>query len=105
MSLLLIFPNLRPLLIFAFPFYSHLLSLLRWWRSIALHAPVLLSFPVFTILPPLPVPLESVVINSFIIPGVPVPGMHSVMPSPSWIYIKIKSWNTLIIDPAAVIVA
>jgi Zn-dependent protease with chaperone function len=103
-SLPLVLPYLRPLLIFALPFYSHLLSLLGRRRSVALDSPGLLPFPMFTVLPRLPVPLKSALINPFVIPGVTVPGTAPVMLSPPRIYIIIKSRNSMIHNPASVIV-
>jgi hypothetical protein len=42
--------------------------------------------------------------NPFIVPPVPVPITVSVISSPTWVYIKIKTWNRLIITPAPVII-
>jgi hypothetical protein len=42
--------------------------------------------------------------NPFIVPSVPVPIIVSVVSSPTWIYIKIKTWNIVIITPAPVII-
>jgi hypothetical protein len=55
-------------------------------------------------LPALPVLLKSLVRNPFIVPRMPVPIMVSVISSPTWIYIKIKTWNISIITPALVII-
>jgi hypothetical protein len=42
--------------------------------------------------------------NPFIIPPVPIPIAVSVVSSPTWVYIKIKTWNIVIITPAPVII-
>ena len=48
--------------------------------------------------------VEVVGRNPFIVPPVPVPIMVSVVSSPTWVYIKIKTWNIVIITPAPVII-
>jgi hypothetical protein len=55
-------------------------------------------------MPALPVLLKSLVRNPFIVPPVPVPIMVSVVSSPTRVYIKIKTWNSVIITPAPVII-
>jgi hypothetical protein len=55
-------------------------------------------------MPALPVLLELLVRNSFIVPPVPVPIMVSVVSSPTRVYIKIKTWHSVIITPALVII-
>jgi hypothetical protein len=42
--------------------------------------------------------------NPFIVPGVPVPMTVSVVSSPAWVYIKIKTWNIVVINPTPVII-
>jgi hypothetical protein len=55
-------------------------------------------------MPALPVLLQSLVRNPLVVPPVAIPIMVSVVSSPTWIYIKIKTWNMAVIDPSPVIV-
>jgi hypothetical protein len=55
-------------------------------------------------MPALPVLLKSLVGNPFIVPPVPMPIVVSVVSSPTWVYIKIEAWNSVIITPAPVII-
>jgi hypothetical protein len=55
-------------------------------------------------MPALPILLKLYVRNPFIVPPVPVPVTVSVVSSPAWVYIKVKSWNIVIITPAPVII-
>jgi hypothetical protein len=55
-------------------------------------------------MPALPVLLKSVVRNSFIVPPVSVPITVSVVSSPVRVYIKIKTWDIVIIGPTPVII-
>ena len=66
--------------------------------------PGYLPFPMSIILPALPVLLKSYVRNPFIVPPVSVPIMVSVVSSPARIYIKIKTWYSIIISPTPVII-
>jgi len=70
---------------------------------IALDAPGSSPFPVSIITPDLPVLVKSLVRNPFIVPRVSVPMTVSVVSSPTWVYIKIKAWNSVIINPTPVI--
>jgi len=56
------------------------------------------------IVPFLPVLLELVVGDPLIVPPVAVPIVVSVVPSPAWVHIKIKSWDMAVINPAPVII-
>jgi hypothetical protein len=56
------------------------------------------------ILPAFPVLLKSLVRNPFIVPSVPIPITVSVVSSPAWIYIKIETWDIVIITPTPVII-
>jgi hypothetical protein len=56
------------------------------------------------ILPGLPVLLKSQVRNPFIVPPVSVPITVFIVSSPTWIYIKIKTRNIVIISPAPIII-
>jgi hypothetical protein len=96
--------NLRPLLILVLPLMSQFLSLGLWSGLIALDAPGPSPFPVSIIMPALPVLLKSLVRNPLIVPRVSVPMMISVVSSPTWVYIKIKTWNSVIISPTPVII-
>jgi hypothetical protein len=96
--------NLRPLAILPFPLLSQFLSLLLWWGSIALDSPRSLLFPISIIVPGLPVLMKVLVMNRFIVPPVAVPIMVSVVSSPTWVYIIIKTRNIVIITPAPVII-
>jgi len=42
--------------------------------------------------------------NPFIVPPVPIPIMVSVVSSPTWVYIKKETWDTIIITPPPVII-
>jgi hypothetical protein len=55
-------------------------------------------------LPALPALLKSLVRNPFIVPPVPVPIMVSVVSSPTRVYIKIETWDTIIVTPPPVII-
>jgi hypothetical protein len=55
-------------------------------------------------MPSLPVPLNLMMRYSLVVPPVSVPMMVSVVSSPTWVYIKIKTWNVAIINPAPVII-
>jgi hypothetical protein len=55
-------------------------------------------------MPALPVLLKSLVRNPVIVPPVPIPIMVSVVSSPAWVYVKIETWDLVIISPAAVII-
>jgi hypothetical protein len=54
--------------------------------------------------PTAPILLKSLVRNPFIVPPMPIPMTISVVSSPTWVYIKIKTWNIAIITPAPVII-
>ena len=56
------------------------------------------------IMPVLPVLLKSSVRNPFIVPLVSIPIMGTVVSSPTWVYIKIKAWDIVIINPTPVII-
>jgi len=77
---------------------------LLWERLIALYAPGFLPFPESITLPTLPVPLKPLMIDPFIVPPAPVPITISIVPSPPRVYVIIKTWNTIIITPAPVII-
>jgi hypothetical protein len=100
--LLLMSLNLRQLMILLLPLLSEFLPLRLRSRLIALDAPGSLLLPISIIIPALPVLLKSFVRNSFIVPSVSVPIMVSVVRSPTWVYIKIKTWNTVVIGPTPV---
>ena len=104
LSLLLMLLNLRPLLILLLPLLSEFLSLGLRSRLIALDAPSSLPFPMTVSMPALPVLLKSLGRNPFIVPPVPVPITVSVESSPTWVYIKIETWNIGIINPAPVVI-
>ena len=103
-SRLLMLPNLGPLLILRLPLTSEFLSLLLWSRLIVLDAPSPLPFPMSIITPALPVLLQSLVRNPFVVPPMPVPIMVSVVSSPPWVYIKIETGNSVIVPPVPVII-
>lgn len=73
-------------------------------RLIALNAPGSLSFPISIIIPALPVLLKSSARDSFIVPPVSVPIMIPVVPSPARVYIKIKTWDIIVITPTTIII-
>jgi hypothetical protein len=104
LSLSLMLLNLRPLFILLLPFSSHFLSLLWWSRSIVLDAPTSSPFPISIITPGPPVLLKSRVRNPFVVPAVSVPIVVPVVSSPTRIYVKIETWNIVIINPAPVII-
>jgi len=104
LHLLLMSLDLRSLFIFLLPLMSQFLSLLLWPGLIALDAPGPLSFPISIIMPAPPVLLKSLVRNPFIGPPVSVPIMVSVVSSPTRVYIKIKTWDSIKISPPAVII-
>jgi energy-converting hydrogenase Eha subunit A len=83
---------------------SQLLSLVLRARVIALDAPVSMPFPMSIIMPAPPVAMEASVIDPFIVPPVSVPIMASVVSSPTRVYVKIKTWDTVIITPTPVII-
>jgi hypothetical protein len=55
-------------------------------------------------MPAIPVLLKALVRDSFIVPPVPIPIMVSVVSSPTWVYIKIETWDITIITPTPVII-
>jgi hypothetical protein len=55
-------------------------------------------------LPALPVLLQSLGRNPLIVPSVAIPIMVLVVPSPAWVYIKIKARNMAVIDPSPVVI-
>ena len=103
-SRLLMLPNRGPLLILRLPLTSEFLSLLLWSRLIVLDAPSPLPFPMSIITPALPVLLQSLVRNPFVVPPMPVPSMVSVVSSPPGVYIKIETGNSVIVPPVPVII-
>src|SRR5208283_2044824 len=104
LSLLLVLLNLRPLLILLLPLLPDGLSLLLRPGLIALDAPGLLRCPVAIRMPTLPVLLESLIRNPFIVPGVPAPITVSVVSPPTGVHIEIETWNMVKITPAPVII-
>jgi hypothetical protein len=96
--------DLGPLLILVLPLLLEDLPLLLRTRLVALDAPRPLLRPMLSRMPALPVLLKLSVRNRSIVPPVPLPRMVSVVGSPVWVYIKIKSWNVGIITPAPVII-
>jgi hypothetical protein len=103
LSLFLMALNLRPLMIFVLPLTSQFLSLGLRSRPVSLDAPGPSPFPVSIIMPALPVLVKSPVRNSFVVPRASVPVMVSVEFSPARVYIKIKAWDSVIINPTPVI--
>jgi hypothetical protein len=105
LSHLLLMPlHLGPPLILLLSLTPHLPSLPFRRTLIPLDVPVSLPFPVAVATPAPPVPFEPSVRDRPIVPPVPAPVTVSVKSSPTRIYIKIKTWNTVIIPPAPVII-
>jgi hypothetical protein len=104
LSLLLISPDIRPLAILLLPLISQLLSVLWWWRLIALDPPRSSSFPISVIIPAPPVLLEPSVRDPFIVPAATVPVTVPVVSSPARVYIVIETWYVTIITPSPVII-
>ncbi len=104
LSLLLVLLNLGPLLILLLPLLPDGLSLL--WRPalITLDAPGFLRCPIVIRMPVLPVLLEPLVRNPFIVPRVPAPIMVSVVSSPTGVHVEIETGNMVEITPAPVII-
>ena len=67
--------------------------------------PGLLSSPRSVLLPTPPVLLKSLIRNPLIVPLVSVPIMVVVVNSPMWVYVKIETWNIVIVDPIPVIIS
>jgi hypothetical protein len=67
--------------------------------------PGLLSSPRSIRLPTLPVLVKSVIRNPLRVPHVSVPIMGVIVSSPMWIYVKIETWNIVIVDPIPVIIS
>jgi hypothetical protein len=105
LPLLLISPDLWPLLILLLSLTPQVLPLLLRARPIVLDAPGSSPFPVPVVMPTPPVLLKSLVRNPFILPAVSIPITVSVVPSPARVYIKVKTRNTVVIKPTPVIMA
>lgn len=104
LSLLLMPLDLGVLSILLLPLLSYLLSLLLRSRLVVLDAPGSMSFPIPGVIPALPVLLELPAGYPFVVPSVSVPIVVPVVSSPARIHIIIKPWDTVVVNPTAIII-